>query len=309
MLKKRDLVGSSMEKTHAGSGWLVLAKLLRQSAMPAIVSAGYAYWDYSTSASPTAATFVKSFGISFFLIMWFVGQWLRTEKQLADAADTLRLSRIQANIDHLTAAVRIADAAAPTTSQEVQIHDAVSRTLLDEAEQAMSGGLARPALLTAAIAYEHAVRKFADLACISDAYRAPLPKLITLLEGVLQPSIIADLQGLWNLHNSIVHSGPADQLDVAVAKRFYDSFRWAIGFLTQHASRARPIQSDEITDIEELQAQIRALRAQRDETVEEMDRRIRKVESERDEYFRMYITETGGMSVSEAAFRKSRPIR
>jgi hypothetical protein len=65
----------------------VLRRLLAQSWLPCAIAVGYAVWDYySTSGETrTASGFVKSWGIAFFLLMWFAGQWFRASKQIADA--------------------------------------------------------------------------------------------------------------------------------------------------------------------------------------------------------------------------------
>lgn len=65
----------------------VLWKLIWQSWIPAVMALAYAGWDFwSMQASQrTAAVFVKSWAVAFFLIMWFVGQWFRTSKQLSDS--------------------------------------------------------------------------------------------------------------------------------------------------------------------------------------------------------------------------------
>lgn len=72
----------------------VFKKLVRQSWMPFLLSIAYATWDFlSTQAEHrTAAGFIKTFCGAFFLIMWFVGQWFRADKQLADSEElgTLR---------------------------------------------------------------------------------------------------------------------------------------------------------------------------------------------------------------------------
>src|SRR4051812_29614263 len=64
----------------------VLRTLIRQSLIPALLALGYASWDYSTTApaQKTAAFFIHSWAITFFLIMWFVGQWIRVRKHLSD---------------------------------------------------------------------------------------------------------------------------------------------------------------------------------------------------------------------------------
>src|SRR5262249_18364986 len=58
----------------------------------------YATWEFSSLPAPqrTPAAFVRSWGVTFFLIMWFVGQWFRASKQISDAE---QLQTIQQGID------------------------------------------------------------------------------------------------------------------------------------------------------------------------------------------------------------------
>lgn len=78
----------------------VLKRLARQSALPLALALAYAIWDLSSlpETGRNAATFVKSLGISFFLIMWFVGQWFRADKQLSDSE---QLSGIKGEVERL----------------------------------------------------------------------------------------------------------------------------------------------------------------------------------------------------------------
>jgi len=78
----------------------VLSKLWAQSWLPTLIALAYATWDtYSApSAARRASAFLHAWGVSFFLIMWFVGQWFRAEKQLSDSEnlDSLRTDTSQA---------------------------------------------------------------------------------------------------------------------------------------------------------------------------------------------------------------------
>ena len=78
----------------------VLIRLTRQSALPLALAVGYAWWDFTSlpESGRTAATFVKSCGVSFFLIMWFVGLWFRADKQLTDSE---QLSGIKTDVKKL----------------------------------------------------------------------------------------------------------------------------------------------------------------------------------------------------------------
>jgi hypothetical protein len=131
----------------------VLRRLLAQSWLPCAIAVGYAVWDYySTSGETrTASGFVKSWGIAFFLLMWFAGQWFRASKQIADAE---QLTSIQADVARsLRMLGDLAESAAgetpgliPAPPQEdgtragAPIEDAVRR-VLDEVPKSPKGAL------------------------------------------------------------------------------------------------------------------------------------------------------------------------
>jgi hypothetical protein len=78
--------------------WKVAKKLFGQSLIPAALALIYAGWEYSqlTPDHRSIVGLVRSWGVTFFLIMWFVGQWLRASKQISDNE---RLSDIQDSVD------------------------------------------------------------------------------------------------------------------------------------------------------------------------------------------------------------------
>ena len=78
--------------------WKVAKKLLGQSAIPAALALLYAGWEFWQLPPDHRSVFglIRSWGVTFFLIMWFVGQWLRASKQISDSE---RLSDIKNSVD------------------------------------------------------------------------------------------------------------------------------------------------------------------------------------------------------------------
>jgi len=76
----------------------VLRKVIAQAWLPAFLALAYACWEFSSlqEAQRTPAGFIRSWGLTFFLIMWFAGQWLRVSKQIADAE---KLKALQQGMD------------------------------------------------------------------------------------------------------------------------------------------------------------------------------------------------------------------
>lgn len=229
----------------------VLKRLLVLSWVPFLLALAYAFWDYfsSPSDSRTAAGFVKSLGIAFFLIMWFVGQWLRTSKQISDEDQLSQLSSIKADVEAIKEAITKtattpspaavpepieAPAAPPTspTAVSTSIADPVAGALYSEAEAAMDAGLSNSALLSAAVAFEHSLRRFAESKNIPGAMKIPVPRLIGLLGGAVDRSVLEELSALWHVRHAIVHMRGEQLLEPQKARSLLDSFGWAMRFLS-----------------------------------------------------------------------------
>lgn len=76
----------------------VLRKVIAQSWIPAFLALAYAAWEFASlsQAQQTSAGFIRSWGVTFFLIMWFTGQWLRVSKHITD---TEQLKTLQEGMD------------------------------------------------------------------------------------------------------------------------------------------------------------------------------------------------------------------
>src|SRR5438045_1629327 len=110
----------------------VVKRLLTQSWAPFLIAIAYALWDYysAPSGSRTVAEFVKSLGIAFFLVMWFVGQWFRAAKQISDSE---QLSSIQASIDQLLPKAESAAAQMPALAPPKDVTAATAVAAGDDA--------------------------------------------------------------------------------------------------------------------------------------------------------------------------------
>jgi hypothetical protein len=57
------------------------------------------------------------------------------------------------------------------------------------------------------------------------------------LKDILGPAITEDLQGLWRARNAIVHVRNEQAVAPTDSLRLYESFRWAVIFLSSQHSR------------------------------------------------------------------------
>jgi hypothetical protein len=162
--------------------------------------------------------------------MWFVGLWFRTDKKISDDE---KLSDIKADVQDIKDAIAQKTHIQFATARQLPVRDFVARTLLSEAEAAIDAGLNRSALVMAAVTLEHVLRQFAQRKNLPEASHLPIPKILSRLREVLGPAVTDDLYGLWRARNNIVHGREGELIDSKSANRLYDSFRWAVGFLSE----------------------------------------------------------------------------
>lgn len=83
----------------------ILRRVAAQSWLPALAALAYTVWEFNSTpaATRTLAGFIKSWGATCFLIMWFTGQWFRTAKQIDDNE---QFGNIRAGIDDMIALMK-----------------------------------------------------------------------------------------------------------------------------------------------------------------------------------------------------------
>jgi hypothetical protein len=212
----------------------VVKRLGAQGWAPFVLAVMYALWDYYSTApeSRTIAGLLKSWGVAFFLIMWFVGQWFRASKQISD---TEQLSSIQSGVAAIRDALgQAAEAPVPPAVPE-PIAEPIAHALFSEARAAMEAGLTHSALLTAGVALEHSLRRFAEAHNIYETKRLPITRLLDRLRSVVKPSVLEELGNLWRVRNAVAHARDEEVVEPQRARTLLDSFGWAIRFLSDSA--------------------------------------------------------------------------
>lgn len=122
----------------------VAKRLLWQSWLPLLLALAYGAWDFNSLQADqrTAAAFVRSSAVAFFLIMWFIGQWFRASKQLSDAEQFGALRND--NLELLRLVRELAEAGTESDGSPAGgtafTEDPVQR-VLDEAKKSPKGAL------------------------------------------------------------------------------------------------------------------------------------------------------------------------
>lgn len=230
---------------RAGTAGRTVVRLLRESLLPLLLAGGYTTWSWwSDEDAISLADVVGRFSGSFFVVMWFVGQYLRVSKQLGWDA---YFDEIRDGVNHLKTALPskaeapstapasaevappsvsappVAALTAPSAAPAVLVAGGAqtaaftTRALLTEAEGALLAGHPRAALMVAGAALEESVRGFAAARGIANADAVPLSAIIQASQGLLTKRDAMRLRRLWDVRNRAVHGLVDEPLAAATA--------------------------------------------------------------------------------------------
>lgn len=179
----------------------VLGHLLKQAAIPFILSAAYATWVYSAKVGIVSLTeWITPFAGSFFFLMWLLGQFLRTSKQVSDSKSFSGLFAGIAEINKSVAELRASGMggalATPQLEGELFLH----------AKQLVKQGSVLAGLLQGGVAFEQAVHDKANRMGLRRNDYKVMSHLVSEIEGQLGPGAQRELQVLWRLRNQIAHA-------------------------------------------------------------------------------------------------------
>jgi hypothetical protein len=204
--------------------WRVAKKLFGQSAIPGLLAMIYAGWEFS-QLSPdhrNVVGLIRSWGVTFFLIMWFVGQWLRTSKQISDN-DRLRdiKDSVDKSLDILQRRTQEAVAESPiierssnslmTLESSPAEEEAVARIL-----KVMSTS-PKAALMLLSAEIEREVRRLLwSSGWIQGVGQATVRRSIEHLvqQGTLSPNLGASVKDFLEIRNRLVHGNEATDDEV-----------------------------------------------------------------------------------------------
>lgn len=193
----------------------VLRKVIAQSWIPATLAFAYAIWEFSSLPvlQRTSAGFIRSWGVTFFLIMWFVGQWFRAAKQITDAE---QLETIQHGVDKsLEILEKLTDAAAAETPNLLRsVEQGVGETLPPPNEEPLSRVLdeipksPKGALLILGAELERELRQLLwSSGWIQGVGKATITKSIEHLVqlGVVPPTLGGSVRAFLDIRNRLLH--------------------------------------------------------------------------------------------------------
>ncbi|MFY0690282.1 MAG: hypothetical protein JXQ90_24165 [Cyclobacteriaceae bacterium] len=202
----------------------VIIKQLRISLLPLILAISYASYQFWVEGDPKSfTTFINYFAAGFFFLMWLVGQYLRTAKQIDDATN---YQDIQIGLTEVKESLNSLQKFQVTTTTET-----TSNTLLEGAKSAIENGHVLAGLMQAGVALEQAIINKAKAHGIYRDERMPVSKAINSLRNVLPEGVIGELFALWKLRNQLVHLTPEASQELETRTDLIKYFEWAISEL------------------------------------------------------------------------------
>lgn len=216
---------------HQDVFWKTIGRLVKQSAIPLLISAAYATWVYfnkGSNAHPTDA--ISAFGASFFFCMWLLGQFFRTSKQLSDSESFDRLSAGIGEINKSIRELRAMPSPNASPIGRVSIPSPPNQLMLQARELAKNGHVLA-ALLQAGVAFEQAaLSKAARMGLYRHNFHS-FPRLLQKIEEQLGPGAKTELQSLWKFRNQIVHADPQASEELQQRPELVDFFDSGIRML------------------------------------------------------------------------------
>lgn len=204
----------------------VVLKQLKISGIPLALAISYAMYGYFSldEEKRSITTLINYFAAGFFFLMWLVGQYLRTAKQIDDSAN---YEDLQAGIEDVKKSILKLHS---LQGQKAET-PVVSNSLLNAAEKAINSGHVLAGLMQAGVAFEQAVIAKVESLGYYSGKRIPVYKAIRSLSNVMDESIIGELLAVWKLRNQLVHLSPEAAKELESRPELYNYFEWAISEL------------------------------------------------------------------------------
>jgi hypothetical protein len=171
---------------------------------------------------------IKDFIAALFFVMWFVGQYLRTSKEVRDSSN---YSNIQTGIAELQRAISRLQNFSPQSSRPPI--SAENNSLFVEAKNAVDNGFVLAGLMQAGVAFEQAILSKADRLQIPRENRTTIARVLNSLKDYYSAGTISELFAIWKLRNQLIHLTEEAAAELKNSPKLIQYFEWAIKELEQ----------------------------------------------------------------------------
>lgn len=206
----------------------VLLRQLEISWIPFLLAIAYASIAYFSAdvTKRSIMTAVNYFSATFFFLMWIVGQYLRTSKELND---TSNYSSLQTGISDLQRAISKLQTLTPQTETTSPVSS--DNTLLKNAKSAVDNGFVLAGLMQAGVAFEQAILSRANRLQIPRDNRTTVAQLFNRFRDFYPDGTIREFFAIWKLRNQLIHLTEEAAQELEKSPKLINYFEWAINEL------------------------------------------------------------------------------
>lgn len=180
------------------------------------------------SVDRSAFQFMKEFVLALFFIMWFVGQFLRTSKELDDKG---KFTALQSTLSEVKEAISGLEKF--KVPEDKNLSYLARNALLHDAAKAVASGHVLAGLMQAGVAYEQALLAAARRHQIQHDRRTIVSRIIRDMREYYDEATIAELNALWQLRHRLIHLTEEAALELEKQPGLIKYFEWAINVLEQ----------------------------------------------------------------------------
>lgn len=203
----------------------ILTKQWQVIRIPLLLALAWALisFYYTPDAKKSILGSFKDLITGLFFIMWFVGQFQRTSKEINDKAS---YSNLQTGINDLKDSIKNLKSFQPPKDDTLGFIPA--NTMMSTAKNAVEKGFVLAGLMQAGVALEQAVLAKADKLQINRDNRTTVVQIINQLKNYYDHGTIQEFFAVWKLRNQLVHLSPDASKELENNPKLINYFEWAI---------------------------------------------------------------------------------
>lgn len=206
----------------------ILKKQWRVIRIPLLLAIAWAFLVFflTPEVKRSFITWFKDFITGLFFIMWFVGQFQRTSKEINDNAN---YSNLQTGINDLKDSIK--SLGSFQTPKDYSHGFLTANSMITTARKAVDNGYVLAGLMQAGVALEQAILAKADKLQIPRDNRTTVVHVINNLKDYYDRGTIQEFFAVWKLRNQLVHLSPDASKELENNPRLIKYFEWAINKL------------------------------------------------------------------------------
>lgn len=212
--------------------WPHLKVVLSQTWFPILLAFGASIYDWKVSnKSFHIIGFMKIFFPTLFFIMWFVGIYERAKKRNHDKDSFEGLNTGLQSLTSLVNELKHSRQPQPVAIDGSLESPSFSRSLMDGAKRIFNEGHKLAALLQAGVAFERAVKAFAEKKGLKEAEQLPLLRILQKIDFLIPEAFRGEIHMLRKIRNRLAHASTGELENIGDADLIFHTYDQAISAL------------------------------------------------------------------------------